>query len=371
MTPIPYEDLRRLNSLFRDELNEAARRTIDSGWYILGSEVKKFEEKFAEFNGSAYCVGVASGLDALILSLAAFEFESGSEVIVPANTYIATILAIVHNGLKPVLVEPDQDTYNIDPDRIEKKITPRTKAIMVVHLYGKPCEMRQIQEIATRHGLKIIEDCAQAHGAEYDGIKTGNFGHCNAFSFYPTKNLGALGDAGAVTTQDPLLAEKVRKLRNYGSHIKYQNDLIGYNSRLDEMQAAFLSVKLKRLDDITAHKRKIAAIYDEQLKSHIIKPSRQENIKDVFHIYAIRSPRRDELREHLKTHGIGSEIHYPIAPHKQSAIKNLRARGLIDFSDDEFPISQEIHETEISLPISYFHTADDVSKVVEAVNLFS
>lgn len=367
---IEYENLAKLNAPWTHELQQAAGAVIASGWYVLGNEVQQFEREFAEYNQSGHCIGIASGLDALILSLAAFEFEKGDEVIVPANTYIATILAILHNGLRPVLVEPDENTFNINANKIADKITKKTRAIMVVHLYGKPCEMDKIMALADRHQLKVIEDCAQAHGAKYNGKKVGNFGHCNAFSFYPTKNLGALGDGGAVVTNDRHLAEKIRKLRNYGSSVKYHNELIGYNSRLDEIQAAMLRVKLRYLDKINDHKRSLAAVYDALLANTVTKPEHDAVNFDVFHIYAIRTTRRDELKAHLLKQGIGTEIHYPVAPHKQTAIREARGRGLIEFDDSDFPVSQRIHDTVLSLPVSYFHTETQVREVAAAINSF-
>ncbi|MBL7917014.1 MAG: DegT/DnrJ/EryC1/StrS family aminotransferase, partial [Bacteroidia bacterium] len=302
-------------------------------------------------------------LDALTLSLRAFNFEENAEVIVPSNTYIATILSIVQNKLKPVLVEPNIETYNIDANKIEEKITAKTKAIMVVHLYGKMCEMDKIMAIAKKHNLKVIEDCAQSHGAFFKGKISGSFGDYAAHSFYPTKNLGAMGDAGAVTCNDDGLAEKIKVLRNYGSQVKYYNDVVGVNSRLDELQAALLLVKLKYLDKINEHKRKLASIYFKELKSDFIKPQLSNDYKDVFHIYCIRHPKRDQLKEHLLKHNIKTEIHYPVCPVEQKAMK-----GIID--NQKTPIAKEIHSTILSLPISYFHTEADVLKVTEAMNRF-
>ncbi|MBN8854811.1 MAG: aminotransferase [Sphingobacteriales bacterium 50-39] len=360
---IEYENLGKVNAPFFDDYRQAFGKVLDSGWYILGNAVKQFESDFAAYNGSRHCAGVANGLDALILSLRSLGFENGDEVIVPSNTYIATILSIVHNGLKPVLAEPDIHTYNIDPARIEEKITSRTRAIMVVHLYGKVCDMASIGAIAKTHGLKIIEDCAQAHGASFKGTKAGNFGDFGAFSFYPTKNLGAIGDAGAVTTADEGLHNAITTLRNYGSRIKYQNEQVGYNSRLDELQAAFLSVKLKHLDAITKHKRRLAQLYQMGLKDDFIKPVVHQDYYDVYHIYNIRHPRRDALREYLLKHDIRTEIHYPIAPNKQTAMA-----GVLD--NTPTPIAEEIHRTTLSLPISYFHTDAEIARVVEIMNSF-
>jgi dTDP-4-amino-4,6-dideoxygalactose transaminase len=360
---IEYENLGRSNQPFFDEYKQTFAKVLESGWYILGDSVSQFEKEFSNYCGARFCCGLANGLDAMILSLKAFQFQPGDEVIVPANTYIATILAVVHVGLKPVLVEPDIRTYNIDANKIEEKISRRTRAILVVHLYGKICEMDKIMELADKHSLKVIEDCAQAHGASFKGIKAGAFGHFGAFSFYPTKNLGAIGDAGAATTNDEELYTKIKTLRNYGSRIKYHNELVGYNSRLDELQAALLNVKLKQLDRLSLQKRKLAELYHKGLKEDIIKPHRHPDYYDVFHIYNIRHPQRDRLKEYLLKKEIKTEIHYPIAPNKQKAME-----GIID--DVHTPISEEIHQTTLSLPISFFHTENDILKVIEAVNSF-
>ncbi len=360
---IEYENLARLNSPFFNEYEKSFDVTLKSGWYILGKAVNQFEKEFASYCQTGFCCGVANGLDALIISLNAFQFDKGDEVIVPSNTYIATILAIIHNGLKPVLVEPDISTYNIDPKKIEEKISPRTRAIVVVHLYGKLCEMETILAIAKKHGLKVIEDCAQSHGAQYRGKKAGSFADYGAFSFYPTKNLGALADAGAITTNDPACQRIISTLRNYGSEKKYYNSLVGYNSRLDEIQAAFLSVKLKRLDEINDHKRKLAGLYLSGLKEDFIRPSVHPDYFDVYHIFNIRHPQRDKLKDHLLKHEIHTEIHYPVPPNMQVAM-----RGIID--DQDTPIAKEIHETTLSLPISFFHSAADIEQVIECMNKF-
>lgn len=358
---IEYESLGRLNKSFEEEYLQCFKDLLASGWYILGKQVTTFEEEFAQYCGTKHCIGVASGLDALMLALRSFDFPAGSEVLVPSNTYIATILSILQCGLKPVLVEPDIRTYNIDPHKIEEKITKKTKAIMVVHLYGKACDMDPIMQIANKYELPVIEDCAQAHGAMYKGQKVGTFG-IGAFSFYPTKNLGALGDAGAITTNDPDKNDLFRALRNYGSKIKYQNDYIGYNSRLDEIQAALLSVKLKYLDRINLHKRTLAAIYLKELKDDFIKPNVSSEYFDVYHIFNIRHPRRDELKEYLLKNGIKTDIHYPIPPHQQKAMA-----GIIE---GDYPISEEIHKTTLSLPVSFGHTSDEINKVIEVMNRF-
>ena len=356
---IEYENLKKVNERFFDKYKEKFDDFIKSGWYILGNEVNKFEKEFSQFCDTNYCVGVASGLDALILAIDAFEFPKGSEIIVPSNTYIATIIAIVRNGFKPVLVEPNISTYNIDSSKIEEKITKKTKAILVVHLYGKACEMDKINEIAKLNGLKIIEDCAQAHGAKFKNQKVGSFG-IGCFSFYPTKNLGALGDAGAITCNDESYTNQIKSLRNYGSLKKYYNNILGYNSRLDEIQAGFLSIKLELLDDITKHKRELAKIYLENLDDRFIKPIVDEDYFDVYHIFNIRYLKRDELKEYLLKNGIRTEIHYPLAPHRQKAMSGV-LKG-------EYLIADEIHNTTLSLPISYFHTKDDVIRVCEVMN---
>ncbi len=360
---IPYEDLRKVNEPFFAGYRRAFDETLESGWYILGSRVTHFERQFAVYCGAPHSVGVGSGLDALILSLKAFGFTPRSEVIVPANTYIATILAIIQAGLQPVLVEPELASYTIDPSRIEERITAKTVAIMVVHLYGKLCRMDSIMEIADRHGLKLFEDCAQAHGARFHGRMAGSFGDAAAFSFYPTKNLGGLGDGGAVTTPDAAVADTVRMMRNYGSTRKYHNEMVGVNSRLDELQAAFLSVKLTALDTINDHKRRLARLYHEGLREEFVRPLVQEGFHDVYHIYNIRHPRRDELKGWLANQGVMTEIHYPIPPHRQKALQ-----GMFDY--DAYPIADLIHGTTLSLPISACHSEDDIHRVIEVMNRF-
>ncbi|AFH50584.1 Putative pyridoxal phosphate-dependent enzyme [Ignavibacterium album JCM 16511] len=359
---IYYENLFDANSKFFREFREKFEQVINSGWFILGNEVKNFENEFASYHNVKNCIGVASGLDALTLSLSASSIPENSEVIVPSNTYIATILSILHAKLKPVLVEPDIRTYNINPAKIEEKISASTKAIMVVHLYGKSCDMDPIAELCKKYNLILIEDCAQSHGAKYKGKLTGTFGDFGAFSFYPTKNLGALGDAGAVITNNDIYSDRLRKLRNYGSSKKYYNELIGYNSRLDEIQAALLSIKLKYLDQINTHKRKLAKIYSDNLKDDFIKPAIDDNYFDVYHIYNIRHPKRDKLKEYLLKHEIMTEIHYPVPPHKQKALEGILS--------GEYPIAEEIHNTTLSLPCSFGHSYDDIYRVVEVINKF-
>jgi dTDP-4-amino-4,6-dideoxygalactose transaminase len=360
---IDYENLHNLNKPFFKEFEDAFKETMQSGWYILGKKVAEFEKEYAAYCDSKFCVGVANGLDALTISLKALDLQKGDEVIVPSNTYIATILSIVQNGLQPILVEPDIQTYNIDPDKIEAAITQRTKVIMVVHLYGKLCEMDKIMAIAKKHKLRVIEDCAQSHGAKHKNRISGSFGDLAAHSFYPTKNLGAMGDAGAITTSDTVLMEKIKMLRNYGSNVKYYNEVVGFNSRLDELQAAFLLVKLKYLDKINEHKRKLAAIYEQKLKADFIKPHVHPDYFDVYHIYAIRHSKRDQLKEYLLKHDIKTEIHYPVPPVKQAAMKNIIDR-------QSTPIAEAIHRSTLSLPISFYHSEADIEKVAETLNKF-
>lgn len=364
MNPIiPYESLKILNKPFEEQLKDKFSAFLQKGWYILGEEVQSFEQAFADWHGEKHAIGVANGLDALILSLRCCDFATGSEVIVPSNTYIATILSIIHCGFTPVLAEPDPATYNIDPKAIQAAITDKTVAIMVVHLYGLCCEMDPIMEIAAAHQLKVIEDCAQAHGAKYKNKLAGTFGDFGAFSFYPTKNLGALGDGGAVICKSEADAQKLKQLRNYGSEKKYHNGVIGYNSRLDELQAAFLNVKLPHLHEINNHKRKLAAIYDKGLNSNFIKPKPTADYHHVYHIYNILHPKRDELKKYLLDHDIASEIHYPVAPQDQVALQGL-------LKSYEYPISLNIHHTTLSLPCSFAHTAEEINYVVEIINKF-
>jgi len=356
---IEYENLKLANEKLFNKYKESFNDFLNSGWFILGDQVKKFEENFASFCNVKHCIGVASGLDALILAIDACNFPKNSEIIVPSNTYIATILAIVRNGFKPILVEPDINTYNIDPNRIEEKITKNTRAIIVVHLYGKACDMDKICSIANQYDLKIIEDVAQAHGAKFKDKMVGGFG-IGCFSFYPTKNLGALGDAGAITTNDENLAKIFRSLRNYGSAIKYYNDELGYNSRLDEIQAGFLSAKLEILDDITNHKRELAKIYLENLDDRFVKPVVDRDYFDVYHIFNVRHKNRDELKNYLLKNEVKTEIHYPLPPHRQKSMQ-----GIIE---GQYPISEEIHNTTLSLPISYFHKEEDILKICDIMN---
>jgi dTDP-4-amino-4,6-dideoxygalactose transaminase len=360
---IEYENLRKLNAPFFPEMSAAMDRVLKKGWYILGEEVANFEREFADYVGVKHVIGVASGLDALLLSLKVFDFPPHSEIIVASNSYIATILAIVQAGYVPVLVEPDTGTCNIDPLLIEAVITAKTVAIIPVHLYGKSCDMQTMLDLSHKYGLKVIEDCAQSHGACFKEKKTGSFGHCNAFSFYPTKNLGALGDGGAIATDDDELADKLFYFRNYGSKIKYHNKYVGYNSRLDEMQAAVLRIKLKYLNSINEHKRKLAQLYHTYINLDKFQlPVIDNKYYDVYHIFCIRSEKRNELKKYLEKENIKTEIHYPIPPHKQE--------GYIKFWSSSFPISEALHDTVLSLPISFFHKEDDIIRVSQTINQF-
>jgi len=360
---IPFLDLQSPHQELRYELTAAFSRVLSSGWFVLGEEVKQFEHEFASYCNTSYCIGVANGLDALHLILRAYSIGPGDEVIVPSNTYIATWLAVNHCGALPIPVEPVIETYNIDPSLIESAITAKTKAIIVVHLYGQPVDMDPINEIAKKHGLKVIEDCAQAHGALYKGRKVGSLGDAAAFSFYPGKNLGALGDGGAVTTCDPQLAEKIRSLRNYGSHIRYHNKLKGYNSRLDEIQSAFLRVKLPTLDADNSNRSAIASYYSEGLLGikGLTLPKIAFGCEHVWHLYVVRHAKRDELQSRLAELGIGTMIHYPIPPHLQPAYKDL---GMLEGA---FPISEAIHREILSLPIGPTITFKEADAVIAAV----
>lgn len=360
---IEYESLTNSNHQFMDELEEAASRVIRSGWYVLGQEVSAFEAEFAQYVGAKHCIGVANGLDALILSIEALDLPRGSDILVASNTYIATIIAIVRAGHNPVLIEPDLSTFNMDPAKLLHAITSNTRAICVTHLFGKACRMDAIGAFAIEHGLKVIEDCAQSHGARLGAQMTGTFGDAGCFSFYPTKNLGAIGDAGAVVTNDDALADRLRYTRNYGSKQKYVNRYLGVNSRLDELQAALLRVKLRHLDAMTAHKRALAEVYFEHLPEWVVKPVRRPDEFDVFHIFAIRHPQRDALRQYLLDNGVKTEIHYPIPPHRQDAMLGL-LKGT-------YPIAEELHATELSLPISVGHNSDHIKRVVEIICQFS
>jgi dTDP-4-amino-4,6-dideoxygalactose transaminase len=359
---IEYENLSKSNELYVDELEKVVSRVIRGGWYVLGEEVNSFELEFASYLDVRHCIGVANGLDALSLSIEALNLLPGSEILVASNTYIATILAIVRAGHSPVLVEPDVETFNIDSSRMLEAMTSNVKAICVTHLFGKPCRMDHIVKFAKQHGLKIIEDCAQSHGAKLMGKMTGTFGDAGCFSFYPTKNLGAIGDAGAIVTNDDELAEKLRYLRNYGSKEKYVNKYLGANSRLDELQAAILRVKLRSLDKMTCHKRSLAECYFAGLPEWLTLPRLKDDEYDVFHIFGVRHQKRDALRSWLLNQGVKTEIHYPIPPHKQAAM-----RGILS---GDYPLAEILHATELSLPISMGNTIDQVNKICDLVKKF-
>ena len=360
---IPFASFLPIEQEIGDELKVAFERVLKQSWYIGGPEDKAFEDAFSEYCGIKYCVGVGNGLDGLILALKAKGIGVGDEVLVPSNTYIATALAVTYTGATPVFVEPDIRTFNIDPTRIEEKITDQTKAIIPVHLYGQPCDMDPIVEIARRYKLYILEDCAQAHGAKYKGQKIGTFGDAAAFSFYPGKNLGALGDAGAVVTNDKELADKVRALSNYGSDYKYHHIYQGNNSRLDEMQAAFLSVKLPHLERMNEDRRRIAAIYSSEIiNPEVILPYVIPTAEPVWHIYGIRCRRAKELANYLEANGIGINHHYPIPMHLQDCYKNL------SIPKGALPIAEEISETEISIPMYYGMTDEEIQMVVGTIN---
>jgi dTDP-4-amino-4,6-dideoxygalactose transaminase len=360
---IPFLDLTAPYAELKQELDEAVGRVLASGWYILGKEVRAFEQEFAAYIGAQHCVGVSNGLDALHLILRAWDVGPGDEVIVPSNTYIATWLAVTYAGATPVPVEPDPRTFNLDPGRIEGAITPRTKAILPVHLYGQPADMTAIMAVAARHGLRVLEDCAQSQGAEERGRKAGILGDAAAWSFYPGKNLGALGDAGAITTNDARTAERIRQLANYGSAVKYHNLEKGMNCRLDEMQAAVLRVKLAVLDEWNARRRAIAALYDDAIRrDDVALPYVADWCSPVWHLYVIRTPRRDALQRALSEQGIGTLIHYPIPPFLQPAYAEFRDRAA------EWPLAKQMAEEVLSLPIGPHLSREDARRVAEAVN---
>ena len=362
---IPFVSFLPLEKELDKELRDAFERVYTRSWYIEGGEDKAFEKAFAEYCGVKYAVGSGNGLDALMLALKALGIKDGDEVIVPSNTYIATALAVTYVGATPVLVEPDIKTFNINPALIEEKITSKTKAIMPVHLYGQACDMDPIMEIAKKHDLYVVEDCAQAHGATYKGRKVGTFGDAAGFSFYPGKNLGALGDAGATITNNEALADMVRALGNYGSDYKYHHIYKGNNSRLDELQAAFLSAKLPVLDKVNEDRRRIANAYSAGIKNaKVILPYVKEECVPVWHIYAVRCDARDELEKYLKDLGIGTNKHYPIPMHLQECYKDL---GL---KEGDLPIAEEISRTELSLPLYYGMTDEQIQFVIDSINNF-
>lgn len=365
---IPFYSLKDVNASFEPELSNVVERVVHSGWYLLGEEVKKFESDFAKYCGVSHCIGVANGLDALTLILRAYKIlgalKDGDEVIVPANTYIASILAISANNLVPILVEPKLTTYLIDEEKIEDAISSRTKAIMPVHLYGQLCNMGEINTIAKKYNLLVIEDSAQSHGAQFNGKRAGSFGDASGFSFYPSKNLGALGDAGAVTTNNEELASVVRQLANYGSEKKYVNNYKGVNSRLDEIQAAVLSLKLKRLDLDNQKRRNIAIKYKNGIKNNLITlPYGIESESHVIHVFVVMCRYRERLIQYLAENGIQTLIHYPIPPHKQLAYR--------EWNNLSYPITERIHNEILSIPMSPVLSDNEVEYIINSVNSFS
>jgi len=371
---ISFLDLHKINKPYENAFQNKLKDMMDSGWYVLGNEVKTFEDAFAQYCGAKYCIGVGNGLDALVLIFKAYmalgKLQKGDEVIVPANTYIASVLAVMQADLVPVLVEPKLDTYNLNPDLIQEKITSKTKAILAVHLYGQLADMQAIYQIGTQHNLLVIEDAAQAHGAILKGIseegkgkRAGNLSHAAGFSFYPGKNLGALGDGGAVTTNDEQLAKTIRSLRNYGSEQKYYNDFIGVNSRLDEIQAAFLNVKLPNLDADNENRRAVAKRYLDEIKNYkIALPSWDFSANHVFHLFVIRTDNRNQLQQYLLDNGIQTMIHYPVPPHQQKALPQ--------WHNLSFPITEKIHNEVLSLPMSPVMTDEEVGFVISIINKY-
>lgn len=364
---IPFLSLHDVTAKYKDEIHEAALRVIDSGWYLQGKENESFEHNYAKYIGTKHCVGCANGLDALIWILRAYKelgvMQDGDEIIVPANTYIATILGITENGLVPVLIEPNPQTLEIDDNLIEERITPKTRGIMIVHLYGRLAYTDKIGNLCKKYNLKLMEDNAQAHGCEYDGQKTGSLGDAAAHSFYPGKNLGALGDGGAVTTNDDELAAAIRALANYGSQKKYVFKYTGRNSRLDEIQAAVLNVKLKHLDEDIAIRQKVANFYYDRISNPFIQlPTRLPDKNNVYHLFPILCERRDDLQQHLAQNGIQTVIHYPIAPHKQECYK--------EWNNLSLPITEHLADSELSIPMSPCITEDEIKYVVGTLNKF-
>jgi dTDP-4-amino-4,6-dideoxygalactose transaminase len=363
---IPFLNFAPVHNAIKVEVQDTFERVYDSNWYIMGKELSEFENAYSVFNQVNITIGVSNGLDALHLALIALEIGEGDEVIVPSNTYIATALAASFVGATPIFVEPNIDTYNIDPLNIEKAITSNTKAIMPVHLYGQACEMDEIMRIAKKYNLFVIEDNAQAHGATFKGKMTGSWGDVNGTSFYPGKNLGALGDGGAITTNNEAIAKKVKMYRNYGSEIKYENEVIGHNMRLDELQAAFLKLKLNYINKWTDQRKGLALLYNEQLADikEITLPKCHSDSSHVFHLYVIRLEKREELQKHLNDNGIGTLIHYPIPPHLQKAYAHL------GYKKGDFPIAEEIADTSLSLPLWPGMTKDDLLTVTNCIKEF-
>ena len=368
---IPFLDLKQINDPHQWAIHQAIERVIKSGWYILGSEVEAFEQQFAAYCQTQHCIGVANGLEALTLVLKAWEFPAKSEVIVASNAYIASVLSITHAGLTPVFVEPDPRTYLLDPTRVETAITPRTRAILPVHLYGRCCDMDPINALAQRYGLRVLEDAAQAHGAMYESKqanasrqRAGNLGDAAGWSFYPSKNLGALGDAGAITTNDDALANTLRALRNYGSSQKYVNEYVGHNSRLDELQAAIVSAKLPFLDKENTRRRVLARQYLASIHHpDITLPPADQIEQDAWHLFVIQHPQRDKLRSYLHERGIGTDVHYPIPPHHQRAYASLAHLS--------FPVAEQLHQNVISLPLNPTLTDEEATYIIETINSVS
>ncbi|WP_394780856.1 DegT/DnrJ/EryC1/StrS family aminotransferase [Undibacterium sp.] len=359
---VPFLDIQASYKELKTDIDAAVQRVLDSGWYILGGEVDTFEHDYAQYCGTRHCVSLANGLDALHLALRAMGVGAGDEVIVPSNTYIATWLAVSQCGAVPVPVEPVEATYNIDPAKIEAAITPRTKVILPVHLYGQPADMAPIMDIARKHGLRVLEDGAQAHGARYQGQRLGGHGDAVAWSFYPGKNLGALGDGGAVTTNDPELADRIRVLRNYGSRVKYVNEVQGYNSRLDPLHAAALCVKLKHLDAWNARRAEVASRYTAALgNSGLILPAVLQGTEPAWHLYVVRTEDREGLQARLTAAGVGSLIHYPIPPHLQQAYADA------GFSAGQFPLAEIMAKQVLSLPMGPHLSAEQQQHVIEAI----
>ena len=358
---VPFNDLGKQFYQFQEEYEKKALEVLRSGWYILGKEVESFEEEFSGFIGCKYCIGVDNGLNALVLAFRALEIHSGDEVIVQSNTYIASVMGITMNGATPVFVEPDE-FYNIDADKIEEKITKNTKAVLVTHLYGQASNMEKIVKICKKYNLYLVEDCAQSHGAKFNNIQTGNFG-IGCFSFYPSKNLGAFGDAGAVTTNDERIAEKIKILRNYGSEKRYYNKFVGYNSRLDELQAGLLRVKLAHLEELTDERRKIAEKYLKGINNkYVILPKVRENATHIWHLFVIKSEKRDDLQGYLSKNGIGSVIHYPIPPHLSEAYNYL------GYSVGDFPIAENYAQEVLSLPLYNGMKDEEAEYVINVIN---
>ena len=361
---INFNQLDRGYTKFKDEYDKAAIRVLESGWYIMGKEGEKFENNFKEFIGSKYCVGLNSGLDALILAFRALNIGSGDEVIVPANTYIASVLGVTENGATPIFIEPDE-FYNIDADKIEAAITDKTKAILVVHLYGQAANMKKIKDIATQHNLFLVEDCAQSHGAKFEDKSTGTWGDIGCFSFYPTKNLGAFGDAGCIVTDNHVIYEKIHMLRNYGSKVKYQNEILGVNSRLDEIQAAVLNVKLEHYDELKTERISLAEKYMDMIENpKVLLPEIREKAEMIWHLFVIKVENRSEFQEYLSELGINTQIHYPIPPHLSNAYEYL------GYKKGDFPISENYADTLVSIPLYDGMTEEEIMYVIKAINSY-